>query len=124
MRRIMRYLLAVVLLSACGGGEGRATSSDVRSCLEEAGLALNGSGADTPTLSGVSAIGVSPGQGGILPGNYAAAVFVFGSEADASGEETSLGQLFDEADRRKNVVVAYDPKPSSDLRNKVNGCLS
>lgn len=116
--------VVALVLVGCAGDERSAAASQVRTCLQDGGVATSPAGSDAPLLSGVRAIGVLPGAGGILPGNLAAAVFLFNSGSEAEREAESLnrfggGQVL----RRGNAAVWYNPIPSADLRAKVEACL-
>jgi hypothetical protein len=142
--RSSRTLLLIALVSAaalvgCGGngqtaapsptpatspsptGGGLADRASVEACLEDAGLDL--AEGDTPLLSGVNAIGVvTPGGGGIEPGDVSAAVFVFPSAADAESEVESLQRFAGDVTQEGNIVVLWGDI-SADARASVEGCI-
>jgi hypothetical protein len=79
--------------------------------------------ADSPLASGAKAVGIAPGEGRILPGSYAGAVFVYATEEQADRALQSLARLYGDASRHGGAVVVYSPAPSVATRNRVDSCL-
>ncbi len=77
-----------------------------------------------PVVSGSRAIGVRlPGGGGIDPGNFSAAIFVEGSEAEAKREVTALSNAFGpQVAQAANLVVLYDADIPADAGSKIARC--
>lgn len=108
--------------TSTAASEAVRSREDVLTCLQSAGLEVV-TGADVPRVSGVDAIGVlsSTGEGNIMPGTLAAAVFVFSSVDEADGAKDSL-LFFAEMHVGDNVVVVFDPPPASAFLESVNVC--
>ncbi|MGA9761570.1 MAG: hypothetical protein WBQ14_04025 [Gaiellaceae bacterium] len=135
-------LVAVSLtLSACGGSSAKEqttpaaatnkTSSGakdispagVQSCLTAAGLEVVASG-DLPIIQRSKAVGVRlPGGGKIKPGNLSAAIFWYGSAAEAERMHESVKFKFTVL-RVDEIVAIFDPVPSADAQTKILGCIS
>jgi hypothetical protein len=99
-----------------------ATQAAVEACLEDAGLQL--AQGDTPLVSGVQAIGVvTPGGGGLQPGDVSAAIFVFPSVGEAESEAQSLEGFAGDVTQEGNIVVMW-ADISADARASVEGCIS
>lgn len=139
LRQLLLAFAAAAALGACGGdgattapsptaatapsptGGGLADRASVEACLENAGLDL--AEGDTPRVSSVDAIGViTPGGGGIEPGDVSAAVFVFPSVADAESEAESLQGFAGDVTQEGNIVVIW-ADISADARASVEGCI-
>ena len=138
--RALLLVAAAVALVACGGeesatapsptaatspsptGPALANQAAVEACLEDAGLQL--AQGDTPRVSGVQAIGVvTPGGGGLEPGDVSAAVFVFPSVEDAESEAQSLEGFAADLTQEGNIVVMW-ADISAEARASVEGCIS
>jgi hypothetical protein len=94
----------------------------VEACLQDAGLDL--AEGETPRVSGVSAIGVvTPGGGGLEPGDVSAAIFVFPSVGEAESEAQSLEGFAGDLTQEGNIVVLW-ADISAEARASVEGCIS
>ncbi len=140
LRALLLALVAAAGLVACGGngattapsptaatspspaGGGVADRAAVEACLQDAGLDL--AEGDTPLVSGVNSIGVvTPGGGGLEPGDVSAAIFIFASVGDAESEAQSLEGFAGDVTQEGNIVVMW-ADISAEARASVEGCIS
>ena len=91
-------------------------------CLEATGERVSQPGDEVPILSAVEAIGV--GDGGIGPGDYAAAVFLVDSLTDAQDLAQQLEEFQTPAFSVGRVVVGLDPLASQELRDQIEACVT
>jgi hypothetical protein len=134
---------ASLTLSACGGSAKKATTpktettqtsqttsaaaddspASVESCLVAAGFDVVSSG-DLPIVEHSKALGVRlPGGGKIMPGSLSAAIFWYGSSADATSVMRNDATMFGALAQFDKIVVAYDPIPPADAQSKIEACI-
>ena len=140
LKALVLALIAAAGLVACGGdgattapspttaaspsptGGGVADRASVEACLQDAGLDL--AQGDTPLVSGVNSIGVvTPGGGGLNPGDVSAAVFVFPSVSEAESAADTLQGFAGELTQEGSIVVMW-ADISAEARASVEGCIS
>lgn len=142
--RVAGLVAILVTLTACGGeqptgpqaGAPEPTAAlsrdEVESCLAEAGVNL--ATGKTPLIASAQGIGVDPGAGPLLPGKLNAAAYVYASEEEAAGAETSLqpsgggiaqyAPLFDEVVVSGNTLVVYAAPVAPETRTAIEACTS
>ncbi len=99
------------------------TPAGVERCLTQAGLKVDISG-DTPIIARSKAVGVRlPGGANIMPGNLSAAIFWFGTGAQATSMWKSSQRTFPAVDQIDKIVVVYNPIPSAEAQKKVEACI-
>jgi hypothetical protein len=128
-------------LSACGGSskdkassqttsastsssaEGATDPASVQRCLTDAGFEVV-AGGDLPIVERSKALGVRlPAGGNIMPGSLSAAIFWYGSSADATSVMKNDATMFKALMQFDKIVVAYDPIPPADAQNKIEACI-
>lgn len=99
------------------------TPAGVERCLTQAGLEVVSSG-DTPIIAGSKAVGVRlPNGAKIMPGNLSAAIFWFGTGAQATAMWKGSSRKFSAAIQIDKIVVVYNPMPPAEAQSKIEACI-